>query len=467
MKDWNPSHFLDVAEMATAVATGYDWLYPSLTPAQRQTYSQALIEKALKPAKHIYDSNGWWSRPRNNWAQVCGAGIAIAAAAVAENEPELTRSLFESGRNLIQKCGQFYQPDGMYSEGPTYWHYGSNYHVMFLAAAAALGEASADDPILRLAGDSIMHLTSPTRLSYNFADGTAGLETPSPAQSWLAVRYQDAGQAQHVRSLFQRAWEEGRGKIKHDRYFPLSVLWLPAPAEAVPRSNAAVFLGEQSMALFRSGWAAHDVFFAIKGGTAAASHAHMDVGSFVFDAHGQRWIHDLGAENYNLPAYFGNKRWSYYRLQNRAHSTLEIDGKLQDPSAKPSPVTRSTLAGESYEATLDLSAAYAGSAANVIRHASFDAGTGATKIRDEVTRPSGDVVWRAFTDAKPEIRGDEVILRKKDQEITLRKSPGSGTWSIRDAKPPTTEENQNEGISVVTLTAAKADRVKIEVEINP
>ena len=26
--DWNPSHFLDVAEMTNALAIGYDWLYP-------------------------------------------------------------------------------------------------------------------------------------------------------------------------------------------------------------------------------------------------------------------------------------------------------------------------------------------------------------------------------------------------------------------------------------------------------
>ena len=25
--DWNPAHYLDVAETTTAVAIGYDWLY--------------------------------------------------------------------------------------------------------------------------------------------------------------------------------------------------------------------------------------------------------------------------------------------------------------------------------------------------------------------------------------------------------------------------------------------------------
>jgi hypothetical protein len=34
LKDWNPPHFLDTAEMATAVATGYDWLYPTLDASQ-------------------------------------------------------------------------------------------------------------------------------------------------------------------------------------------------------------------------------------------------------------------------------------------------------------------------------------------------------------------------------------------------------------------------------------------------
>ena len=29
--DWNPSHFLDVAEMTMAVSIGYDWLYDGLS----------------------------------------------------------------------------------------------------------------------------------------------------------------------------------------------------------------------------------------------------------------------------------------------------------------------------------------------------------------------------------------------------------------------------------------------------
>ena len=33
--DWNPSHFLDTAEMTAAFAIGYDWLHSRWTPEQR------------------------------------------------------------------------------------------------------------------------------------------------------------------------------------------------------------------------------------------------------------------------------------------------------------------------------------------------------------------------------------------------------------------------------------------------
>ena len=467
LKDWNPSHFLDTAEMATAVATGYDWLYPTLTPEQRETYERALVEKALKPARKIYDKGGWWAKPGNNWSQVCGAGIALAAAAVAGNDDGLAEDLFSRGLRLVESCTAFYQPDGMYPEGPAYWHYGTNYHVMLLAACGPLDRRFKDAPLLEKAGDAMMHLTSPTRLSFNFADGNASRQIPSPAQCWLAFHDRNAPQARHVRGLFNRALAE-KDRVAGERYFPLAILWLPEePAAAVPLPHAAVFHGEQAMAMFRSGWDADDAWLAIKGGTPAASHGHMDAGSFCYDAHGIRWFHDLGSENYNLPGYFGKQRWNYFRLQNRSHNTLEIAGKLQNPKSKPCPLTYSTTTGKPLSAAFDLTDSYQGSAAKVLRSARFDPATGITRIEDHITRPAGEIRWRAYTDAACEVKGADVILRKAGKEITLRRIRGGGTWSVADAKPPTTEEKQNEGFRAVTLTVPQAARVSIEVEIRP
>lgn len=467
LKDWNPSHFLDTAEMATAVATGYDWLYPTLTPQQRETYEQAIIEKSLKPAKHLYDTGGWWTNPRNNWAQVCGSGIALAAAAVAGHDEGLSEPLFSLGLKLVESCAQFYEPDGMYPEGPGYWHYGTNYHVMLLAACGPLGQPFADPPILKKGADAIMHLTGPTRLPFNFADGHAKEQNPSPAQCWLAAHFKDIPQAAYVRGLFSRSLD-GKGWVSGSSCFPLSILWLPGDTRSEkPLPNAAVFHGEQSVALFRSGWDPNAAWLAVKGGTPNASHGHMDVGSFCYDAHGTRWIHDLGGDNYNMPAYFGRKRFTYYRLQNRSHNTLEIGGRLQNADSKPCPLTSSTITGNPLTATFDLTDAYAGSAKKVLRTASFQSKTGIARIEDEITAPDGDVVWRAFTDADCEIKGDQVVLTKNDQQITLHKLSKAGTWAITDASPPTTRENPNKEFRALVLTVPKAARISLSVEIRP
>ena len=467
LKDWNPSHFLDTAEMASAVAIGYDWLYPSLTHQQREMCERAILEKALKPAQSGYEKRAFWTQPKNNWAQVCGGGIALAAAAIAEVEPALAESLFEKGANLVNACHAFYQPDGMYPEGPAYWQYGTNYHVMFLAGAEQLGRAIPADPVLKKAGDAIMHLNGSSGQTFNFADGNPKSEPLSPAQAWIATQYQDATQAQRFRDLLSDALAAGKGNVPSARYGPLAVLWLPPAPAKIKHPTAAVFRGEQSMALFRTAWTKQAPWLAIKGGTAAANHGHMDVGTFTYDAHGIRWIHDPGMENYNLPAYFGAKRWTYFRLQNRSHSTLEIAGKLQNPNAKPSPILSSTLTGNPLTATFDLSDAYADSAAKVIRSARFDSRSGTCRIEDQITHPLGDVTWRAIISTQAEIRGTDVILRAGDQQITLRRISESGVWSITDLTPPTPEENPNTGLQALTLTVPQAAQTSIIVEIRP
>ena len=47
------------------------------------------------------------------------------------------------------------------------------------------------------------------------------------------------------------------------------------------------------------------LFLAAKGGLNRGYHSHLDLGSFVLDAFGQRWAEDLGPEDYGLPGYFG------------------------------------------------------------------------------------------------------------------------------------------------------------------
>jgi len=49
-KDWNPSHFLDVAEMSHAVGIGYDWLYSYLDSNARDKIRAGLIRTEWRRA---------------------------------------------------------------------------------------------------------------------------------------------------------------------------------------------------------------------------------------------------------------------------------------------------------------------------------------------------------------------------------------------------------------------------------
>src|SRR5579862_2264824 len=137
--DWHPSHFLDVAEMALGVAVGYDWLYSYLDPRERTIIRDALVNDALSFAPAAYgpdpgrDPRLFWVRIATNWNQVCNSGLATAALALAEEEPELTRTVVAGVRSSLPAALVTYQPDGAYPEGPSYWAYGTTFTVVLLA----------------------------------------------------------------------------------------------------------------------------------------------------------------------------------------------------------------------------------------------------------------------------------------------------------------------------------------------
>ncbi|BCX47927.1 heparinase II/III family protein [Haloferula helveola] len=468
LKDWNPSHFLDTAEMSAAVAIGYDWLYHSLTEGQRKRYEDALIRKGLQQVERVVGKQHWWARgPRNNWSQVCGSGMGIAAEAVREREPELCAKIADESQRLVEACKAFYLPDGAYPEGPGYWAYGTNYHIMGLAAWQALGRDVDLPAVLGRSGDFMMHVHGPTGLPFNYADGPARRRLPTPAQSWLARQFGDAAQANYVRGELESGLAEG--EEKPGGYFPLHLLWLPEQPDAdASMPLTASFEGEQSLAFARTGWGRDAAWIGIKGGTGAASHGHLDAGAFVYDAGGVRWFDDLGSDDYNMPGYFGDKRWNYFRLTNHSHNTLVIGGKPQDD-----PHTGCTIEGwetdtSLHQARIDLTPVYRGQAKSVTRTVTFDAADGSVVIRDEIISPEGPVRWAAVTRAEPRIDGAGVTLVRDGKSLSLTRIDNSGgEWREFSMTPPTAAENQNEGFRMIGFTAEPSDRMTIEVRWEP
>ena len=120
---WNPSHFLDTAELAAALGIGYDWLFDYMSDDQRAVISAALREKGLQPGLSAYrgtEGYGWWKGVRGNWSVVCNGGLAIGALAVADEDQAVAAEILESGLKSVRLALDDWGPDGSWRDGPGY-----------------------------------------------------------------------------------------------------------------------------------------------------------------------------------------------------------------------------------------------------------------------------------------------------------------------------------------------------------
>lgn len=459
--NWNPSHFLDTAEMTHAFAIGYDWLYAALSKEERAWIREAIVQKGLEPALEVYENRRWWTVATHNWNQVCNGGITLGALAVAEDEPGRAAQILRAAVVSIPLAMNSYAPDGGWNEGPGYWDYATRYNVYFLAGLeTALGT---DFELSQLkgfdkAGEFRVYFSGPAGKTFNYADASDGLNT-SEAMLWLARRFaQPVYAGQELQLLSSRT-----------RAHALDLIWWPETSSSPQQANwplDKIYEGVQT-AFLRGSWTdPNTIWIGAKGGDNKANHSHLDLGGFVLDSQGVRWALDFGGDDYNLPAYFGNKRWTYYRLRTESHNTVMIDGENQDPKGEAR-ILRREVTPERASVTFDLSGAYPG---KLVRHERTVEmpNRQSARIVDEIDAPQPvDVLWGMVTDADVDVHGARAILTKGGKVMTLRlSSPENGEFAIMSTQPAK-PQRQNEGTrKIVVRLPGKVKHVRIAVEMT-
>jgi len=114
--DWNPSHFLDTAEMSCAFALGLDWLHAAMTAEERRQIEEALIRLGLEPG--LNPPNPHWGNSDNNWNAVCHGSLAMGAFAVRHRRPDLAEKIIARAIKALPLHGRNFAPDGAFVEGP-------------------------------------------------------------------------------------------------------------------------------------------------------------------------------------------------------------------------------------------------------------------------------------------------------------------------------------------------------------
>ncbi len=467
--DWNPSHFLDVAEMSHAVGVGYDWLYDYLDSDSREKIVHALIELGLKPGIKVYESDGWWTKSDHNWNQVCNGGMIVGALAIADVEPSYAQQIIPAALKSLPRALKTYSPDGAWGEGPGYWSYATHYTAYGLTALdTALGTTFGltDDMGLSKAGYFPIYTTGPTGLYLNFADvGERSARRPMACMFWLSRTFYNP--------LYAYAEQEEIAKRSANANH---LVWYAAkpPARAAKRQLDRYFDGPVEVVTMRSAWDDPDALFVgFKAGYNQVNHGHLDLGTFELDALGVRWARDLGSDNYNLPGYWegkrGGQRWSYYRLNSASHNICMLAGEDQDPMAK-STFTSTKMNQTDPSAVVDLTQAYAEFAKSASRGVMMVADRSAVLVQDEFTiEKACDVAWGMTTDADIEVEDGSIAkLKLKGKELVVRVlSPAGAKFTVGSAEqePP---QKTNKGVKrlLIGLDDAQGD-VCIAVLFSP
>lgn len=459
--DWNPGHFLDVAEMTMAVSIGYDWLYNTLDKDSREIIKDAILDKGIKPSLDA-EYNGFLERD-NNWNQVCNAAMAYGAIAIMEDQPKLAKEIIQRSVESIRKPMKRYGPDGAYPEGYGYWHYGTTYNVMLLALLEQVYGTDyglVDIPGFTKSAYYVMHMVSPTLQPFNFGDSDSGLRL-NTSMFWFAKKMNNPAlisyEVNYLLNLEEYSYEQYSRMLPSIFIFGHNLKLDKANIDRLPLTFVA--RNETPVSLMRTEWGSRDaMYIGIKGGIPSDNtHNHLDQGSFVVDALGVRWAIDLGSQDYGSLEKYGlsiwdtapdSHRWTVFRYNNFAHNVFSINDELFDVEGcaeikwhRSTPKLKETM--------IELSSLYDGQLAYASRYAAI-IDDEYIEIKDEVrtTFQSADLTWRMLTKAEVKTIGGGFFLMQDGKSLFVSVPPGSEPFVV-PATPTNDFDALNPNVSII------------------
>lgn len=451
--DWNPSHFLDVAEMATAVGLAVDWCGKDMAPDILKASKNALLEKAIKPSIGITWENWWWVS-EHNWNLVCHGGLAIAALSIFEEEPDLASFVLNRTVERFPLGLLPYQPDGAYNEGPGYWFYATNYLTLTISAfesALGTGFDFLEVPgVARSAAFSEM-TAGPSGDYYNYFDAsTRGYHSLKHIGllSWFGQRKgfrpPEKALSEAIKNIPS---PEQQSKGRFTTLYLINLLRLSEDAPEIKREPVWLAKGDAPLVIFAPRQP-NGMYLATKGGSADDNHANMDAGSFILEWQKTRFAIDLGNQDYyELERTIGvdalwnraqdSPRWNLLTKNNFGHSTLTVNEAKHQAKGRAL-VHHSNLNPDRPEVAFDLSSLYWNQLKQAIRTFKKISDS-ELLIQDEVAlnENTQSLTWQWITDAEVQLEDRTATLTIDGKQIQLEViAPAEFELAVISLDPP-------------------------------
>jgi len=444
--DWNPSHFLDVAEMSLAVALAVDWTQDRLPEETIRVAKNALIEKGLKAGWPAEGSpQPWWVTTNNNWNQVCHGGMIAAAIAVAEEEPELASMTIKRALEYIPNALAEYIPDGVYPEGPTYWSYGTSYTIM---TAEMLKTAFGNDFGISQFPGFVESATfkvmchAPSGMYYNFFDcGDRWSAGGDVIMAWFAN--QTGNKALYEEDRFLLTPSTSKPASLTGAALAWMIQFEGRKSEQMP--DVWFGNGKNPVAIFNFTKEGHDYYLGAKGGCGSLNHGNMDAGSFVFELDGVRWVIDPGVQEYNELEQAGFDlwsscqecdRWKLLTKNNFGHGTITVNDELHNVKGLVEMIGQKR--GNMPEVTFNMTPAFNGLVDDAKRSFTKNGRT-SLLIEDkiQINQNTKNITWQLITTADVEITSSGAILKQDGKVLYINNlSHPDNQPSVTKLDPP-------------------------------
>lgn len=483
--DWNPSHYLDVAEMCLGVAIAYDWLYDVL-PVSTRAAAENAIEKMALDTGLSERYNGSFLNSGGNWNQVCSAGLLCGALAIQSKTPEKSQRMIDMCRLSIRKAVDAYNPDGAYAEGPGYWAYGTDFNIIFNYVERMLGTEPYITNGFKKSAYYYLNVVAPSAKRFNYSDCDSKV-SPDIPQFYFAGITGDNSLLWWDMKLIDTVMDDNRllpALLVFAKDIDLSQVKVPADKVWTGGGNTPVYFA-------RTSWSDSNAsFMGVKGGRAQDSHSHLDAGSFIFEADGVRWGIDYGNENYTNVENAGvslwsmgqnSPRWGLLAYNNKQHNTITLGGENLLVAGR---ATISSTVSESGKngVVMDLTPCYKGVTSVIRQSCLYDDGSMETV---DAVNPQSDVeyCWTMISDTKTtaDVSGSTVVLYNNGKSLRLAaevvsSSGASSTSSVASAEikaaaetfSPKTSYESARGLRTTFKVKLPADtQTKIKVTLKP
>ena len=445
---WIPYSMLGLGRAAAGFAFAYDWLYDELPEQLRADMKRVLNEQfyteVFKDYYNTYPrsrSFEWTLANRgDNWNTTINSGVIMSCLAFGDEEgyEDVCSTLITEAVLSLEAAFNQLAPDGSWYEGAGYWTATAKTMVW---AVESLRNATGTDyglfnvPGMKRAGYYLYEMSSGTGIfNYNFAHYRP---YACPILMYFADRLGDDS----LKQIIINHCKKFQATISPDAFILAGDL--PPEGTDASLSLDAYYSGTESVSM-RSTWDPNKEFYAgIHSGFNGAPNAQLDIGTFIVEAYGDRFITDFGPEDYGL----GLKFQPY---MNRAEgANVYIINPSDDYIDQ---LVDAYCYFERYEtnevsalAVTDMTAAYGDKVKSAVRGMKMTNNRTSVILQDEIefSAPS-DFYWGIHTPADVTLSEDKktanLSIRGNQMEVKIMGEDGEFSLGEAKALPETHRE---------------------------